>query len=69
MKKFELLYHLLLTSPLQKYLYQQYINHLILKIIIISASYLNSSISIDRFYYGVYPNAQFELCTKRLCGH
>ena len=33
------------------------------------ASYQNSSISIDKFYYGVYANAQFNLCAKGFCNH
>ena len=32
-------------------------------------NYQKSSISIDKFYFGVYANAQFNLCAKRLCGH
>ena len=68
MNKFELSYHLFcLTSLLQKH----FINNTLIiwfKNCNLSCKLSNSSISIDKFYYGVYANAQFNLCAKQLCG-
>ena len=59
--------HYYLGISIIKYLCQQYINYLILKIIFILQDIKNQVFLC--YYYCVYVNAQFNLCAKRLHGH